>query len=139
MIHVCEKLLPHVLKIYCCDDWTTLGDIAKFEKILSNLVNTKQKTILLYSPPLVQCNQSNFPPLSSLLVIITRLMLIRSTIKEAILFNIIYLHDKESTANVEKVLQYYTPINPVRLVKTKEEAATLINESLIEPMFCKIK
>ena len=128
MIHVCEKLLPRVLKIYCCDNWTNIGDMHKFEKILNNLVNTKQKTILLYSPPEHHNTQSNFPPISSLLRIITNLILMRSTIKEAIRYNIIHLHDKDSRANLEKVLQYYTPINPVHLVKTKEEAATLINE-----------
>ena len=133
MIVVSKLNLPYFLKIYSTPDWSSIGDFAGMESVLDELIENGQKTILVYADEdriedgALDANDVPFPPLGSLMLIVGKLLLLRSKLQEAIYMNIIEINDDTARSNVESVLNYYTPVNETKVVETKVEIARLIN------------
>jgi len=129
MLVFCEKLMPQVLRMYATEDWNQQSDFEGFERILDECIKRGEKIIILFSHP-DPPEHSNFPPISILMVLISKLFLLKPKLKSAVKFNIIHLQDEEARDNVNLILQYYTPANQTHVVETKEEAAELINSGV---------
>ena len=137
MIVVSKLNLPYFLKIYSTPDWSSIGDFAGMESVLDELIENGQKTILVYADEdrteedtaTGGNNEDNvpFPPLGSLMLIVGKLLLLRSKLQEAIYMNIIKINDDTARTNVESVLNYYTPVNETKVVESKIDIARLIN------------
>ena len=133
MIVVSKLNLPYFLKIYSTPDWSSIGDFAGMESVLDELIENGQKTILVYADEdrtdTAPSNEDNvpFPPLGSLMLIVGKLLLLRSKLQEAIYMNIIKINDDTARTNVESVLNYYTPVNETKVVESKVDIARLIN------------
>tara|TARA_Y100000389_G_scaffold201567_2_gene244577 strand:- start:15522 stop:15911 length:390 start_codon:yes stop_codon:yes gene_type:complete len=129
MLVFCEKLMPKVLRIYATEDWSQPSDFEGFNRILDACVERGEKVVILFSNP-NPSEHSNFPPFSVLMVLISKLFLLKPKLRLAVKFNIIHLQDEEARDNVNLILQYYTPANTTHVVETKEEAADLINSAI---------
>jgi hypothetical protein len=129
MIVVSKVNLPYFLKIYSTPDWDSgIGDFDGMEKILDELIESGQKTILVYSDEGKDDEDIvPFPPIGSLMLIVGKLLQLRSKLQGAIHMNIIEINDDTSRANVESVLNYYTPVNETKVVESKDEIANIIN------------
>ena len=130
MIVVSKLNLPYFLKIYSTPDWSSIGDFAGMESVLDELIENDQKTILVYADEdriEEDTNDVPFPPLGSLMLIVGKLLLLRSKLQEAIYMNIIKINDDTARSNVESVLNYYTPANETKVVESKVDIARLIN------------
>jgi hypothetical protein len=130
MIVVSKLNLPYFLKIYSTPDWSSIGDFAGMESVLDELIENDQKTILVYADEdriEEDTNDVPFPPLGSLMLIVGKLLLLRSKLQEAIYMNIIKINDDTARSNMESVLNYYTPANETKVVESKVDIARLIN------------
>lgn len=128
MIVVSKVNLPYFLKIYSTPDWSTgIGDFEGMERVLDELIESGQKTILVYTDEGKNSGTVPFPPIGSLMLIVGKLLFLRNKLKSAIHMNIIEINDDTSRANVESVLSYYTPVNRTEVVESKEDIARLIN------------
>jgi hypothetical protein len=82
---------------------------------------------VLFSNPNPDEKEYPFPPISYIITIAAKLLMLRSKISEAVDYNIIHLQDDEARSNVNNSLQYYTPVNPTHVVETKEEIVAILN------------
>lgn len=130
MIHINTNNSPDILRLWADENWENgIGDFETFEKELLKLKMLNKKCILVWSNPNhTEDDEGGFPPMTSFFQIVKSLFFLRDLIRQAISFNIIHLQDKRAKENVEKVLEWYTPVNETRLVNTKEEIIALINE-----------
>lgn len=125
MINIDTSLMPRVLKMRADSDWSSVGDFEKFEQILDTAIANDEPFILVYfcGEP---ARESNFPPISSLLHIVAKLIMLKSKIEKGIAFNVVCVEDPADMENVETVLKYYTPANETHIAKSKEEVVRLI-------------
>ena len=127
MLIFCTKLMPTVLRMYATSDWETPSDFEGFEAVLDECIESgSEKNVILFSHP-DPPEHSTFPPLSTLMVLLSKLFVLRPKLSKAVKFNIIHLQDNDARANINTILKYYTPTNTTHVVETKEEAADLIN------------
>jgi len=127
MIVLCQKLMPRILRIYTTPDWSSIGDFELLDHILDQCILTNSKIIVLFSNPNPDEKEYPFPPISYIITIAAKLLMLRSKISEAVDYNIIHLQDDEARSNVNNFLQYYTPVNPTHVVETKEEIVAILN------------
>lgn len=128
MIKFCTKLMPKVLRIYTCEDWSVDGNFDTFYDILNEFQTRDDKFIILFSNPVEKPGEISFPPVSILMSIIAKLFSVRGSLEDAVLCNIIHIQDKNARMNINRVLQYYTPVNTTHIVDTKQEAVDIINQ-----------
>lgn len=130
MIIFCKKLLPDVLRIWTTDDWDNVGDFELFNDILDEFIEKGKKFIILFSNPDVPELGLPLPPISSILYVVAKLIMMRSKLQEGVYFNVIHLQDEEARDNMNFLLQYYTPANETYVVESMEDATEMINNHL---------
>jgi len=127
MIELDESLLPDVVKLYPTNEWPEVPSLNRLEEIMDDAIRTRKKMVLYYVSPRSD-ETGMFPPIPILLQIVAKLMSLRQKIKDSFSCNVIYVQDPADQYYLDLVLKFYTPANPVRVVYSKAEAATAINE-----------
>lgn len=125
MIVFCKKLMPFVLKVSCNSDWNCNTDLHIEESfnILKSIMNeTENQFIFLW------VLNSNLPPFSVIIKIVSKLVLFYNELKLSIDFNILYCENEDTLKLVEKILSIYEPSRPIKIARNKEEVLKLINQ-----------
>ncbi len=130
MIVFCKKLLPDILRIWTTKDWDQVGDFDLFNEVLDEFIEKGKKFIILFSNPNVPELGLPMPPISSILYVVAKLMMMRSKLLEGVYFNVIHLQDEEARDNMNFLLKYYTPANETHVVESMKDATEIINNHL---------
>ncbi len=128
MIEIDESLLPRALKLYPTSDWsnTIENSFDRIEQILDDAIKNNEKLVLLYVSP-EKHETGMFPPTSTLLRMVSRLISLREKIKKGINYNVIWIRDPSDKFYLDMLLKVYTPANAIHMATTKAEVADLIN------------
>lgn len=117
--------MPFVLKVSCNSDWNCNTDLHIEESfnILKSIMNeTENQFIFLW------VLNSNLPPFSVIIKIVSKLVLLYNELKLSIDFNILYCENEDTLKLVEKILSIYEPSRPIKIARNKEEVLKLINQ-----------
>lgn len=126
-----------IIKMSFSNDWDGDDKYVLIQAILRRLKDlliiardTGRKAILLCN-----FNKGSFPPMSTALQLVSYMVSIKKFIDKGLLYTIVYTKSPEHTEWVKSILNIYTPVRPVNLVKNKEELKELLLRTHEDELF----